>query len=277
MNPCAKLPLAGGNQAEAIIWASQASERLRDPNPVMVRMRSLAHLSAAEIDVLHGLPLIARQHPAQTELCTERRVQIPKVLLSGWCCQQRLLGDGRRQIIRFLTPGDIIGSIIHPSVPANCAVIALTPIVVADARSLLRALEGSPSPLPGLAKAIWQMYHAEELTLHDQVVRLGRQTAYERVLHLILELHSRLDAIGLVHGDSFDFPLTQEVLADALGLSLVHVNRTLQQIRRDRVVELRGGRVTLLQPDSIKATADWDETRPQARPLASSPNVRLLG
>ena len=101
------------------------------------------------------------------------------------------------------------------------------------------------------------MSQADEGNLCDQIVRLGRQTAYERLLHLVLEFHHRLQAVGMVNGYSFAFPLTQEVLADALGLSVVHINRTLQQVRRDRLLDMRGGQVTLRQIDLMRAMADW--------------------
>jgi CRP-like cAMP-binding protein len=87
-------------------------------------------------------------------------------------------------------------------------------------------------------------------------VRLGRQTAYERMAHLLLELHARLTEIGEARGDSFNLPVKQEVLADALGLSLVHVNRTLQQMRRDRLVDMRGAQMTFLDRGALEAAAD---------------------
>ena len=110
---------------------------------------------------------------------------------------------------------------------------------------------------PAWAEAVAAMLHADEINLRDQIVRLGRQTAYERLVHLVLEFHHRLEAIGMVDGDSFSLPLTQEILADALGLSVVHINRTLQQVRRDRLLDMRGGQVTLRQPDLMRAMSDW--------------------
>jgi CRP-like cAMP-binding protein len=88
-------------------------------------------------------------------------------------------------------------------------------------------------------------------------VRLGRQTACGRFAHLMLELSGRLARLGLVSGDSFAMPLTQEVLADALGLSVVHVNRTVQLLRREGLLDIRGGMVSLLQPERLRALASW--------------------
>jgi CRP-like cAMP-binding protein len=113
------------------------------------------------------------------------------------------------------------------------------------------------------------MGYADDVRFRDHVVRLGRQTAYERVVHLMLEFSSRLDAIGQVSEQGFALPVTQEILADALGLSVVHINRTLQQIRRDRLFDLRSGQVTLRQIDLMKAMADWSP------PLVLPPTPRV--
>ena len=231
-----------------------------DPGPdnaATVRLARLAKLSAVETDILRDLGHTARTAPAHAELGVEGQVQAPCILLAGWACHQRILGDGRRQIVRFLLPGDVIGSLTRPALPATSAALALTSVVLADARPLTRSTTDDGTALPGLAEAIAAMAYADEINLRDQVVRLGRQTAYERLVHLVLEFHHRLDAIGLVDGDSFSLPLTQEILADALGLSVVHINRTLQQVRRDRLLDMRGGQVTLRQPDLMRAMADW--------------------
>ena len=258
MSYCAKSPLASLCPPDPPRWAGGPMPAPRAANPALVRMSALAKLSIPEADLLRALPITARGHAMQAELCTEHQVQPAKVLMSGWACQHRLLGDGRRQIISFLLPGDIIGSVLHTAVRADTSVVALTPVVVADGRPLMRALQAIPSSMPGLASAMLQIGHMDQVRLLDQVVRLGRQTAYERLVHLLLEIHSRLDAIGQVEGDSFVFPLTQENLGDALGLSVVHINRTMQQIRRDRMVEIRSGRVTILQHGAMRAVAGWD-------------------
>jgi CRP-like cAMP-binding protein len=227
-----------------------------DRGAVISRLSSLVGLSAAELRVLEELPGPPRMYPARSELVGVGMVQAPQLLLSGWACYHRLLGDGRRQIVSFLLPGDPVGSLLNAGLPSNCAAIALTPVSTIDARPLVAAAEPSEG-LPGLSHLLRVMASREEMALRDQIVRLGRQTAYERMVHLFLEFRDRLHSAGLAAGHSFTLPLTQETLADALGLSVVHVNRTLQQIRRDGLLELRGGTVTLLQPEGLEAAADW--------------------
>ncbi len=127
---------------------------------------------------------------------------------------------------------------------------------------------------PGLADAFLRLEHAEQVGVVDQIVRLGRQTAYERFLRLMLEFHDRLEAVGQVREATFSAPLTQEVLADALGLSVVHVNRVLQQIRREHLLVMRRGAVTLLEPELMREKSDWSDRSTSAGTVALR---RLMG
>ena len=102
-----------------------------------------------------------------------------------------------------------------------------------------------------------------EERLFDQIVRIGRLTAKERVLNLLLELYDRLDAIGLVKENTFRIPLTQEVFADALGLSVVHINRTLQQLRREGMLTVDRGTVTLHQRHKLASFACYQSEMQQ--------------
>jgi CRP-like cAMP-binding protein len=231
--------------------------RYHQPNALAQRLSTFAPLSADEMQILNDLPRQTRKYAAREEVCSEGRMSAPRVLLSGWACRQRLLGDGRRQIVNFLLPGDPCVPLERPAVVAHCSVVALTPVVVADAKALELAVNVNSASYPGLTRAVRLLTVSEGLLLQDQVVRLGRQTAYERMVHLLLELRGRLSVVKLVVDNVFPLPLTQEILADALGLSIVHVNRTLQQIRRDGMLEFRGGNVTILDLPMMQAVADW--------------------
>ena len=114
----------------------------------------------------------------------------------------------------------------------------------------------------------------DEAYLLGQVVRIGRQTAYERVAHLLLELHFRLRVVGLATDDFMPLPLTQEIIADALGLSIVHLNRTLQQLRRDGIVEVKGGVARLLDAGRLRSIADFRAPHVTAR-RAENGGMRL--
>ena len=114
---------------------------------------------------------------------------------------------------------------------------------------------------PTLARAARWATHLQDALLCEQVARLGQQNASERFAHLMLELHYRLGRLGQVQNDSFPLPLTQDFLADTLGLSVVHVNRTLKQLRQDGLLKLESGRVTLLQPETLRTLAGWTAPR----------------
>lgn len=174
----------------------------------------------------------------------------PLFLLSGWACLAHSLRDGRRQILAFLLPGDGIGFDLLTRSQRSVEAIALTPLKVRYAQP------GFTATTERLGRAFAGAAAAQQARMIDQMVRLGRQTAYERMAHLLLELHGRLVEIGETRGESFHLPVKQEILADALGLSLVHVNRTLQQMRRDRLIDMRGAQVTLLDRGVLEAASD---------------------
>ena len=229
------------------------------PSDILVRRLSrYADLSAAEIALLETLPLAPQDVGAGTELIVEGRLlDTPRLLVSGWACRFRVLPDGRRQIFDFILPGDMYGLCLRPQAVALTTAITLTQAQIADASALWLAIKDRPTEFPGLADACHNTASLEEAYLLNQLVRVGRQTAYERTAHLILEIHDRLDAVGLADGATIPMPLTQETIADALGLSVVHLNRTLQLLRRDHLIESRAGYVKLLQPEQLADVADF--------------------
>jgi CRP-like cAMP-binding protein len=228
----------------------------RPVDTVVRRLRGFANLSDAEQDLVRRLAERRERHLSSEELIVEGQTgRRARFVLSGWGCSQRVLSDGRRQIFGFVLPGDLLGLGERPSVPTLCSVSALTAMETVDAEPVFEAVQSGVSP--GLTRALMGAQISEQSLLYDHMVRLGRQTAYERVAHLLLELQRRLEAVGLGDAQRFPMPLTQEVLADALGLSIVHVNRTLQQLRREKLIELRSGVAILLQPDLLAHIADY--------------------
>jgi CRP-like cAMP-binding protein len=232
--------------------------------PFHRRLAAFATLSGPELSMVAELARQpAREVAARTQIHAEGEGPPPAVLLSGWGCRTRLLSDGRRQIVSFLLPGDLLGG-LPPQLPTPCAAMALSPVRLADATAALQAVRAAPAAHPGLSRALFLFTQAYEVLLRDQIVRLGRQTAFERMASLMLEFMDRLELAGLVRDGSFAMPLTQETLGDALGLSGVHVNRTLQQLRRDELIDLRGGIVTIHKLKELREIADW---QPPPRPL----------
>ena len=235
---------------------------------VVRRLRALSTLSEAELDLLRNLGERRERHIAGEELALEGMPSgRPRFILSGWACRQRVLPDGRRQIFSFLLPGDGFG--LGRRGPELSTIAALTALETIDAEPVLDAIHAGKAP--NLARAVASIEPLEHAQLFDHMVRLGRQTAYERVAHFLLELQRRLEIVGLGDNQRFPLPLTQEILADALGLSIVHVNRTLQQLRRERLIELRSGVAILLERELLANIADYrlPPTRPFAGPMAA--------
>lgn len=212
------------------------------------RLKRFAPLQDDDAEALEARLGRIEAYPAGKDL--ELIGSPPLFVLSGWACLAHSLRDGRRQILAFLLPGDGVGFDLLTRSQRSMDVLALTPLKVRYAQP------GFSVGTERLGRAFAGAAAAQQGRMIDQMVRLGRQTAYERMAHLLLELHGRLAEIGETRGESFNLPVKQEILADALGLSLVHVNRTLQQIRRDKLIDVRGAQVTLLDRTGLETASD---------------------
>jgi CRP-like cAMP-binding protein len=171
-------------------------------------------------------------------------------IVSGWAYEFKILPDGRRQIFSIILPRELF---TLPRLEEDSRkVVALTRLEVVD-------WSRAAPELGGAAMALWERTESERQNrMFDQMVLLGRLTAEERMLHLFLDLYHRLAPIGLVQGDAFKLPLTQELLADAIGLSVVHVNRTVQKLKAKGYITLRAGLITLHNPMKLAQIAYFD-------------------
>lgn len=175
-----------------------------------------------------------RPSPAGSELMHTE----PRLLADGWVVKARRLSNGLKQIVEIYLPGDIIWN--KPA--ERCGLSALTVSSTLHAGALIAAAEAEERGL----KPAWDLSVAnQDAHVVDHLVRLGVMPAYDRTLHLLLELHERLLRVGLAGDTTFAMPLTQEVLGQVLGMSIVHINRTLQQLRRDGLIDYRARRMEL--------------------------------
>ena len=230
---------------------------------VLRRLKSFTPLSDTEEALIVSLNGRRERHRSGDELLVEGDfARRPRFVVSGWASTQRILADGRRQVFGFAVPGDGIGVYPRMAPPAPFTVVATTPMETVDAEPFLEAIRSGESP--GLVKAFSAAARLEDQILLDHIVRLGRQTAYERVAHFLLEVHDRLAVTGLAEDRRFPLPFTQEILADTLGLSIVHINRTLQQMRRDQLIEWRSGVATILRRDLLVSIADYRLEAPRS-------------
>ena len=226
----------------------------REPSPALKRLAALASLDVAAHAALVAAFERRRLLTRRRELAKEGApVGEAKLILDGWAARVRDLEDGRRQILGFLLPGDLIGRCGQSRPLSVSTVVALTDLVVCPAPS-------DPLP-PPLAEAFAVSQALQKAYLLANVTRLGRMTAEERLLDLFLELHERLDLCGLAPADGFALPVTQEGLGDAVGLTPVHVNRVLQHLRRRGDITLKGGWLTLSDPQTLARAVGRPEIR----------------
>lgn len=215
--------------------------------PALRRLNALGPLDAADRERLRAAMAEARIVPVRHPILTlGRPMPESQILLQGWAARVRILPDGRRQFMSFYLPGDVIGRVHHALPIASATVIALTECVLCTAPA---------APAGSSLEQVYAVGEAlDEAYLLGHVVQLGRLNAQERIGDFLLEIYERLSLAGLTVGGSFEMPLTQEMLADALGLTPVHVNRMIQQARRDGDLMWKSGRVLLRDPDRTART-----------------------
>jgi len=219
------------------------SERhhLAGASPALRRLASLAPLDTWSFEAIEAALAKAQKIRRRRDLLAEGKpIAARQLLVGGWAARVRILADGRRQFLSFLLPGDLVGYCRQPAPLAAATITTLTEVEVCPVPQTA-ALDG--------AYAVSAAF--DEAYLLEQITRLGRMTAMERIYSLFLELHERLARAGLVSDTGFDMPLTQEMLGDALGLTAVHINRMLQDARRAGQLEITGGRVRLYDPAAL--------------------------
>lgn len=183
----------------------------------------------------------------------------------GWAFSYRLRADGKRQILDFHLPGDLIGTERLATPGSDIGLEALTPVLLCTFRR--DVLLQTAAEIPAFGSALSWMTAREGAVLSERIVTLGRRRASERVAHLLLELWTRQRWREPHSNGSCEFPATQRHMADALGLTHEHVNRALAELRAEGVVDLANRRLTVPDPERLAAFADWTNTYLAPRPI----------
>lgn len=224
-------------------------------NPLVRKLRQFTRLSSDDEAALHEF---ARQRVRRINAHDDiiREGDPPdriSLILEGWAFRYKTLEDGRRQIVAFLIPGDLCDMNIFVLREMDHSLGALTVVTLAEITREM--MENLIVDHPRLARAFaWDSLVTAGI-LREWNVNLGQRTAFERVAHVLCELFLRLRAVGLTDGISCDFPVTQVDLADASGLSAVHLNRTLQELRAANLIRLRGKLLTIPDLPALQAAA----------------------
>jgi CRP/FNR family transcriptional regulator len=186
-------------------------------------------------------------------------------LYSGWAFRYKTLSDGRRQILNFLLPGDFIGLQQKFADGAMHGIEAVTDVslCVFPREGLWELFRKHP----GLGYDVTWMGAREEGMVDDHLLTAGRRNATERVAMLLMHIFRRLERVGMAEGKMIEFPINQQHIADALGLSLVHTNKTLRRLRQLGLHEIENGRLRLLNTRALERIADFYDTPPPQVPL----------
>lgn len=238
-----------------------------ESSPLTRKLSAFVALSEAELAVLDRLHQRRRSFVAGRDLVHQGQSdQAAYILSAGWVCSYKIQPDGSRQIVDFQIPGDFLGL---RSVLLHTSDHSIEPIVNIQAAEVLASdLLDAFAQTPRLATAILWAVSRDEAMVVEHLVGLGRRDADARMAHFLLELGARLALVGIGSKAGYACPLTQYHLADALGLTAIHVNRVLRQLREDGLVTFRAGHVTFDNYDRLVDLADFDPAYlDQAGPL----------
>ena len=227
-------------------------------SPLARKLAIFVAFSAAELDVLDGLHRRRRKFVAGRDLVYQGQTHAAAYILAdGWVCSYKLLPDETRQIVDFQIPGDFL---CLRSVLFRTADHSIEPVTAVEASEVLEAdLLAAFATAPRLATAVLWAASRDEAMVVEHLVGIGRRDAVERTAHLLLELSVRLTLVALGTRECYDCPLTQYHLADALGLSAVHVNRVLRELREDGLLTFQKGWVTIHDFDRLVDLAAFDQ------------------
>lgn len=228
-----------------------------DPTAVKRKLSVAVELSAEDLSALELLLSQRQFASAGIPLISERQTdRSAYAVLSGWAYRYRVFEDGRRQISRLFLPGDFIG--------LNAALLGLPEQPIAALSEMQLAKVDAAQLLENLQnrRSLWLAFlwsdTRDRFISEERVASIGRRSAYERLAHILVELYHRLELTGNAAEGKFTLPLTQDHLADLLGLTSIHVNRVLRRLKRDQLISVEGRVIELLSPERLHCVADYD-------------------
>jgi CRP-like cAMP-binding protein len=228
-------------------------------NALIRKLESIFALTDEERQALETLPMQLAVIKEHQDLVREGdRPSRSCVILSGFTATYKITAGGKRQIVSFGIAGDIPDlQSLHLKV-LDISIGTLTQCRMGFITH--EDLRGICTRYPRIAAAFWRENLIEGAIFREWVTNVGRRDAYNRMAHLLCELLVRLRAVGLVEGHSCNLPITQGEFADAMGITTVHVNRVLQHMRSDGLVELKGDWLNIPDWEQLKKVGEFDPT-----------------
>jgi len=177
------------------------------------------------------------------------------IMEEGWASQERLYDGGRLQIVNFILPGEFIGldTLFLKASHFTTTLITESKLWLIDSDDILMLFKECPR---AAASLFWYLSE-RNLLLAGQIIRLGKMNAKESVAHFLLELEYRLKRVGRSIDGSFDFPITQEMLADALGMTAVHINRTMRKLEKDKLIKYGQNKMILYNREKLLELSEF--------------------
>lgn len=223
-------------------------------SPLALQLAVFTRLTKDDREALAAATSNAREVAPRRDLIREgERPKAAHLVLSGWGCRYKTLPDGRRQILAFLLPGDCCGRNAFLLGEMDHGIAAITRMRIAEVTR--EEMEALMLGHQRIAQALRWEQLVQESIQREWTLNIGQRTAYERIAHLLTELFVRLRIVGMTQEDGCDFPLTQTDIADASGLTAVHVNRTVQELRREGLVELQHKRLRIPDLEGLMEAA----------------------
>ena len=221
------------------------------------KLRVRDDISGEEEEAIRSAMLEVREVPADTPVVRHGRdLHESILLLDGWMARTTAMASGHQQISELQFCGDFVDLHGFTLKRLDHNVMAITDCryAVFPHDRLRHLLERHPH----LTRVYWLMTNIDAAIHREWTVSLGRRPAPSRMAHLFCEIHQRLDIVGLVENDSYEFPLTQQELSECLGLTAVHVNRTLQELRRRDLIEVENRRARILDLARLRSVGEFD-------------------
>lgn len=223
------------------------------------KLRRRIEISSEEEKAIRGLVAETRRVRADEILVRAgEELNTSLMLLNGWLARAKDLPGGERQVTELHVAGDFadlhgftLKHLDHDVLAMSDCTIAVVPH---------ERLQDLTDRHPRLARVYWFMTNIDAAIHREWALSLGQRSAISRMAHLFCELHVRLDVVGLTSHRGYDFPLTQRELSECLGLTVVHANRTIQELRRRSLIELENRQLTILDRRGLEGVAQFDPT-----------------
>jgi CRP-like cAMP-binding protein len=238
---------------------SEPAELHPEHNILIRKLRSISPLADDEMHCISTLPFTTKSVAADQDIVREGdRPSECCLIVEGFACRYKLTDQGKRQIFSFHMPGDVPDlQTLHLEVMDH-SLMTMKPSKLAfiPHESLNRVLDRCPR----VAKVLWRDTLIDAAVFREWMIGIGRRSAETRISHLLCEVLVRMRAVGLADGHACEWPITQAEIGDALGLSTVHVNRSLQELRGKGLITLRGSILSVRDWEGLKHVGEFDPT-----------------